>query len=884
MQKKPSYFSLTDIAAWTEEGAVSLPTVQRGFVWRPFQIENLWDSLLRGYPAGAFVLLPNNEDNKYEILDGQQRATSISLGFNKKTLKESHKYIKVFIDLERIRIDDTRKFIFRVITRSHPWGYKKQDNSKTLTASEIRQAMDLYDVSDPLKEELNSFFPFDCILPVPFHLFLDAFVAGESAQETYSNICNWKHWPKVKERWLCRSNKSGQDLEKIEIDKELIGKINFIAKYVSRMLNPESGQRIPALYLNKNIVPDDDDVEPLVDELPEELPDEIENLFVRLNAGGTQLAGEELNYSILKSRLQTTTQEKLEEACKSLFRPSRFITVAYRLFQQSKDSGQSDALTMRIKPKQFQRAISNQASKFEEFLLEITGEKKYDDNTKTLLEHIQDILAYNKDSQNFGLPFLMYSKISDTAPELIFLLMYRIKEKGDNFSQSNPEREEERRKLIGMITLFLWFGRGENLKDHSKLLSKIWVTASKFNKKDFWSKQTVERASIENVLLPIPSYYSTNKDIGLEKILDYKINENSNILYKYEKEAGEEYHLFLQKVIYNRDLILYAQRQFIESYFRQQQYRLEDTSLPFDWDHISPNSFVSNKRNIPQIVNYWYQSNGNYRAWPYALNRMDSDNSPDKKLKPLFAQNFQSEQNKMEMTKKWEAFISKNNNMIDDLSQIDQKLLNWSFCEPGWAACQIHNIKNEWKDVTHLIIERNILIMKELYSALLIEEIRKETNITLDEIIDKRKWKSLPLENEKFDKYFNHQEKRIRLKGPLLINTIEFYFFISYPNELSYQLEENNIEMGLFEFSETSFILNIDHESLLKSYILKNDSKRIYSTFTLASSTIESGKLLVKEFKNWIDNLPLSTDDKKILETELNESFTTKFRNMEYNQ
>ena len=73
MEKKSNY-TLPDIAGWAEQGLVSLPSVQRGFVWRPSQIENLWDSLLRGYPIGAFVMSPKENNGSFEMLDGQQRA------------------------------------------------------------------------------------------------------------------------------------------------------------------------------------------------------------------------------------------------------------------------------------------------------------------------------------------------------------------------------------------------------------------------------------------------------------------------------------------------------------------------------------------------------------------------------------------------------------------------------------------------------------------------------------------------------------------------------------------------------------------------------------------------------------------------------------------
>ena len=36
----------------------TLPALQRGAVWQARQVEELWDSLLRGFPIGAFLLAP----------------------------------------------------------------------------------------------------------------------------------------------------------------------------------------------------------------------------------------------------------------------------------------------------------------------------------------------------------------------------------------------------------------------------------------------------------------------------------------------------------------------------------------------------------------------------------------------------------------------------------------------------------------------------------------------------------------------------------------------------------------------------------------------------------------------------------------------------------
>jgi hypothetical protein len=595
MEQKTS-FTLQEIAAWDEEKKVSLPTVQRGFVWKPNQIENLWDSLLRGYPIGAFVL-SDAGNNTFHMLDGQQRATAICLGFGKETFRDSQDYYKVFIDLVMPGADDSRKFIFRVITRSHPWGYRKQENNKTLTTENIRKAWDWYDdLNDPLNSPLDKFFPYDASLPVPFHFFIEEFIKGESANdlELFKRINNeYKHWETIKKKWLSQNLEKQSNSNKQNIEDMLQEHISFIFGKVKEMLCPINGQKIPALYMNlDNMMSFDQPEEP-------EAADEVENLFVRLNSGGTQLSGEELNYSILKAHLTRKVQDEIEEACKQLFKPARFITIAYRLFQHdSNETQQADALTMRIKPKQFQRTISKQVEEFQTYVLQLIRDKHF--QGKTLLNYTQSILEYSNTSrQPYGLPFVIYSKIADTAPELMFLLLYRLKIKKDRFSFSDKMAEKEHRSMLGMITLFMWFGKGVNLKDHAKLLANIWPAASTLDKERFWSSETVERARLNEVLLLIPSYGGNRNEFGLEIILDYKLTEKTNILNKFEKESGEKYRQFLNKVIYNKDLLLYAQRHFIESYFGQKQFRLEDTNLPFDWDHIAPNKLVRNKKKLP---------------------------------------------------------------------------------------------------------------------------------------------------------------------------------------------------------------------------------------------------------------------------------------------
>lgn len=82
------------------EKRLLLPPIQRGFVWKPLQIVQLWDSLLRGMPIGSLTVSGLNKGDKgtevrvndrklaetvdtksIGLLDGQQRTLAMLLGW-----------------------------------------------------------------------------------------------------------------------------------------------------------------------------------------------------------------------------------------------------------------------------------------------------------------------------------------------------------------------------------------------------------------------------------------------------------------------------------------------------------------------------------------------------------------------------------------------------------------------------------------------------------------------------------------------------------------------------------------------------------------------------------------------------------------------------------
>lgn len=108
-----STLSIREVTRQIEQNKVFLPALQRKFVWKKEQIERLFDSIMRGYPIGAFLfweldakvakdyvfyefLKDYDERTPYNrrkegafsheqiigVLDGQQRLSSMFIGFN----------------------------------------------------------------------------------------------------------------------------------------------------------------------------------------------------------------------------------------------------------------------------------------------------------------------------------------------------------------------------------------------------------------------------------------------------------------------------------------------------------------------------------------------------------------------------------------------------------------------------------------------------------------------------------------------------------------------------------------------------------------------------------------------------------------------------------
>jgi len=283
-------FTLREIADWqlnSEKSVVELPSIQRGFVWKPKQVEDLWDSLLRGYPIGSFLFSRTGE--KLYLMDGQQRATSIFLGhfnpFNQcnetKAWTIKGELPVVWIDIKPENKPYSSKYLFRLTTRSHPWGYQASNNDIKLSVPDRRKALEYFRKHSENMGGYTSFknstvFPFDASYPLPLCFFIESKNIDEVIEKAEIYLPDYFSTKKGG----FENKNDFLNLLKIDLSKDLAEILVAIKK-------------IDELKIKSNIIEDR--------VLYEENESENPTLFVRINSAGTTLTGDDLIYSIYKA-------------------------------------------------------------------------------------------------------------------------------------------------------------------------------------------------------------------------------------------------------------------------------------------------------------------------------------------------------------------------------------------------------------------------------------------------------------------------------------------------------------------------------------------------------------------------------------------------------
>ena len=580
---KPSY-KLTELIKPAETG-IELPAVQRGLVWSPNQAEFLWDSILRGFPIGSFVVVKTQGGKKY-LMDGQQRLDAIRKAYETPN-KNSDTIFWIDLDPDQESISkSTRKFCIMVITKAHPWGFNLDKEKLTLTARERRDAIGCFwpgEEKDIYKNkiELNNCFPFKAKFPVPLSWLLNADTSTENKFEesVLTHIVGTETAMPWKDRFW--------RLEPTEMYAKFHTKIIAFHKTFKKL----SDYSIP---ISKFDMPNMDS---------ENEESELEILFTRLGTGGTEISQDDLFYSAIKA-YWGNVKDKIESIAKGKLPPAKLSLLLFRLYLLKKNEEFVKELSIsKVRELATNENENTQICNFIQF------------QTENLVKTIEDSFAAAK------VPSFIRMKIISEKTDIYLLLLYLAQHcEGINFATlalflywfSKDARNASNciGKILDKVIDFLDSHHQPRPDDIHKVL-RIGIACAFWDKKLYFVKK--------------PDYLSNcvkqslrSKIIKIAKLNDYE---------KYEWLS------FWQVIAEDRTktFLLYAQKDYIKKTFTLYNpadlRNWERLDRPWDYDHIIPQAWIeSNRRGgFYKEVEYWIGRIGNFAAIPLSVNRSKSD-------------------------------------------------------------------------------------------------------------------------------------------------------------------------------------------------------------------------------------------------------------------
>lgn len=573
----------------------AIPEVQRGLVWNPVRCEVLWDSIIRGLPIGAISVRRSEDGGHLDIFDGQQRTNTISLGYvewkeHSPCPEEKDRpllWLDLGADQDCVDLDEgqdrrksTRKYIFRITTAAHPWGYKLTDNETKDTILPVRRQKVSVEAIKGLDWERKSdwerkdgcvsarphpgeLWPVDAKVPVPFTI-LRQYVDRNSspAWDCFIAWCREKY---AETNWVKHFYLDERPQLNDEIWKKHVEAIKNLSKqYV--------------VCLNADQVAESD----------------IGLYFKRMNTGGVPLDDEEISYSLLKSKIRGL--KTLDSCATGRCMPSRLASIAIRLWLSKENSWKWYASVTHA---QIEEVARNETS-FRNYLR---------NDFVVWLGKMEELLRVNK--ENGLLKWHIRSLFNLGNGCLVIYLMREI-------ALGQCERN-----YVALVTYVCWFS-----SDVVGCVRSLW-NAKSLNVGIY---DAINNGQLYRLFYPneIEDYFKQK----LQKLEDGSVWDSlvhtADASVYFGEAMSSIWNGFNGKQ--GCELLLFATRRFINRVFKYDLERPEwqGENRPWDYDHILPKAWIGDRRVSPYtyLLRDCLWSIGNSAPIPFSLNRGKSDFPP----------------------------------------------------------------------------------------------------------------------------------------------------------------------------------------------------------------------------------------------------------------
>ena len=585
-------FSLSEIANWTKNNSeVTIPALQRGLVWKPSQVELLWDSILRGFPIGSFLLsdiTDEKDKGKYYLMDGQQRFNAISLGFN--TVENARATLWIDLDPPQVK-NSTRTFWIKATTYPHPWGFKNDDECARLNTAEKREALKTFGLKGNIYNNefsLNRTWPIEAKAPIPLYCLLNAGTndCNIFLEESLENFRN--------SEFVYKNIFAEKVSDK---EKEYIRKIYPAFKMLKEYC-------VNCNHLSKTVMEKE-----TMTETNEQTT--LEVLFTRLNVGGTTISRDDLNYSAIKA-YWPSIKEKNDNLAQKYMSPSKLVMLAFRLALTKEED---DSFKAELSIKQIRAAANN---KLESDPIEDLYNKNK--NLEHVLTKVDEWLGVN-DKSDMKTPSLLRTLIARNSPDIYLLLMYFAYKDLKNGIDLRPE------EIKALAFCLHWFAN-----DKKGCVQEVFSRCR-------------SGINVMNIQIALSQLMHDRKLLNIYTLEDVEHFEHSIKIEASEKwQLGQGLplpkHEFFNRVFWYRpngtaetkEMLLYAQRQYLNLHFSNYDPARQDmwaeSNRPWDYDHIVAQDRIVRKRETyREFDKIWLNSIGNIAAISFEANR-SKNNEP----------------------------------------------------------------------------------------------------------------------------------------------------------------------------------------------------------------------------------------------------------------
>jgi hypothetical protein len=673
----PPTLSLPEIASWqfpelpntlgTSKPQIiaAIPSLQRGAVWKPGQVEMLWDSILRGFPIGALVMCPKFEGQDYHsgkhgkgwadehvthyLLDGQQRCNAIALGFLDalRAVDDEQPQATLWVDLDPVLTkNSTRHFVLRVLTASHPWGYTMADDAGFIGVGDIRDAVKQYEGGK--RPPITTAWPYKSECPIPFSWLTQvAFQKNEAADfwglildKCQSDVFKARPWA-LKAAKLIGAHRGRPccHLERIETALKKAKDFRLVALQV-----PQDVLLQKSLQEETHTAPQPEG---------DERVHNVEHLFQRLNSAGTELRGEELLFSMIKAYWPAIEKSfaEIRDGLGHAFLPmpgSRLATLGIRAAMMSEQKPRSLPTSPSIpqirslafpkdeKSREQRDVIKKYLGIPEKEQMQSEAPTRDSDLHKNLRQVDAWLLFDRTRQDDIGLPPVLRSSLAQGAPDVYLLLLY-LAQRARNESLDAEAMVALRKPILGLATALHWFGINHDVAAGQVLtiLNDRPLVPNSFKGLLALCMPAGDKHGVLNILPSeqladlVKPVLETDPALRAWTLWGSLVGNETDT--EARQKAENSLWPFVHKTIHSRPLLLYAQRRYLSVQFESYDPSCVDVwtghDRPWDYDHILPSAVIYRKHNqeFKSACSQWTGTIGNLRAWPLEANRSKSD-------------------------------------------------------------------------------------------------------------------------------------------------------------------------------------------------------------------------------------------------------------------